>query len=291
MRKYKVSHLTQYDYSVPVTISQHLLHIVPRKTDSQIWKNHTVTISPKPEYTTSRIDIFGNNVTAFGIEEEHLQFKVLAEGEVTVNEIPNPNTSLCWEDIQDALKNPKDKEDIEASMFMFNSPLINFDESIKRYAEQSFTKSRPLIEAVKELNHRIFTDFKYTPNSTKIGTLPVEILRERKGVCQDFAHFMTACMRSMGLSCAYISGYINTRKTEEEHLIGADATHAWVSVYVKNYGFLDFDPTNDCIPTDEHIIVAKGRDFSDVSPLKGVITGGGQHSLKVEVNVKEISGV
>ena len=287
--KYKISHKTEYNYSLPVTISQHLIHLEPRLSERQNWLTHSVVIFPNPAYQMSRTDIYGNKVSAFSIEEEHRHFEVIAKGTVEVNAKEFPKTSPSWEAVKENLSNPVTEQDVEATMFLYASPLVLFDGAIRRYAYNSFTPERPILEAVLELNHRIFTDFKYVQGSTRIGTLPSEILRDRKGVCQDFAHFMIACLRSVGLSCAYISGYLHTRKNEQEpKLIGADATHAWVAVYIPNNGFIEFDPTNDCIAGEEHIIVGRGRDFGDVSPLKGVITGGGPHTLNVAVSVEEI---
>lgn len=286
--KYKISHETEYNYSIPVTISQHLIHLEPRQTERQKWLSHNIEISPKPAYKVSRADIYGNKLMAFSIEDEHKFFKVTASGIAEVFSKEYPKTTQSWENVRELLTNPSKEDDIKATMFKFASPLVTYDSAIQNYAKQSFTKNRDLISVLYELNHRIFEDFKYSPGSTRIGTLPSEILRERKGVCQDFAHFMIACIRSMGLSSGYISGYLHTRKTTEQpQLIGADATHAWVDVYIPETGYLEFDPTNDCIGGEEHIVVGKGRDFGDVSPLKGVITGGGPHTLKVAVNVEE----
>ncbi len=286
--KYKITHKTEYQYSLPVTISQHLIHLEPRSSERQNWKNHIIEISPNPAYQISRVDIYGNKVLAFSIEDEHKTFKVTAKGTVEVFNNPMFQCSTSWEEILDEIHHPQTQESMEASMFMFASPLVTFDRAIKKYALESFTPNRSFSEAVLELNHRIFSDFKYSPGSTKIGTLPSEILRERKGVCQDFAHFMIACLRSMGLSCGYVSGYLHTRRDKEQpKLIGADATHAWIFTYIPEKGYIELDPTNDCIAGEEHIIVSRGRDFGDVSPLKGVITGGGPHTLKVAVNVEE----
>lgn len=286
--KYNITHETEYKYSIPVTISQHIIHLEPRTTERQRWSNHVVEITPEPAYKTTRDDIYGNKVMAFSIEDEHKIFKVVAKGtvEVIANEIPEK--SMSWEEARMRLSKPQTQQDIKGSMFLYSSPLVLFDGAIRRYAYTSFTEGRPIMEACLDLNHRIFTDFQYAPGSTRIGTLPSEVLRDRKGVCQDFAHFMIACLRSIGLSCGYISGYLHTRKKNEQpKLIGADATHAWVSVYIPDVGFIEFDPTNDCLAGEEHIIVSKGRDFGDVSPLKGVITGGGPHTLNVAVNVEE----
>ncbi|MBQ2644727.1 transglutaminase family protein [bacterium] len=285
--RYKIIHETEYTYSIPVTISQHLIHLEPINCERQKWLQHSIEVFPSPAYQNSREDIYGNKVTAFSIEDEHKIFKVTARGIVDVFDNSIPKKNIEWEKVKYRLKNPKNEEDIKASMFMFESPLVSFDDAIKNYAMESFKPQRDYIESLKDLNHRIYEDFKYSPGSTKIGTMPSEILRERKGVCQDFAHFMIACLRSLGLSCAYISGYLHTRKKGEQQFLGADATHAWVSVYIPNEGYFELDPTNDCIAGEEHIVVGKGRDFGDVSPLKGVITGGGSPILKVAVNVEQ----
>ncbi len=287
--KYRIIHKTEYKYTQPVTISQHLIHLEPRdEADRQRWSSHYVKIVPEPAYKISRTDIFGNRVMAFSIEEEHKLFQVTAGGEAEVKANDIPKSTLNWENVRDILSHPTTKEDIEACMYRYTSPLVMYDGAIRRYAQESFTRQRPIIDGVLEISHRIYKDFEYSPGSTRIGTQPSEILRDRKGVCQDFAHFMIAALRSIGLSCGYISGYLHTRKREEDKkLIGADATHAWVFVYIPGYGYIEVDPTNDCVAGQEHIIVSKGRDFGDVSPLKGVITGGGPHSLQVAVNVEE----
>lgn len=281
--KYKISHKTEYQYSIPVTISQHLIHLEPGNFDRQEWFEHTVEITPNPAYKTSRTDIYGNKVTAFSIEDEHKIFNVTASGIVDVKSKELPKTNLSWEEVKEQLNNYT-----EASKFMYVSPLVTFDNAIKKYTLECFTDKRNFMESLMDLNHRIYSDFKYVPGSTRIGTLPQELLRDRKGVCQDFAHFMIACLRSIGLSSGYVSGYLHTRRDKSQpKLIGADATHAWVCVYIPEYGYFEVDPTNDCIANEEHIIIGMGRDFGDVSPLKGVITGGGPHTLQVAVNVEQ----
>lgn len=286
--KYQITHETEYDYSVPVTISQHLIHLEPRPCQRQKWLEHHLEITPKPAYQLAREDIFGNTVTAFSLEDEHNVFKVTAKGiaEVYDSIFPEKYPTCC--DVRQRMIKPQNAEDIRSAMFLYQSPLVVFDDAVKYYASDCFEDNKSFFDAVNDLNHKIFQDFKYSPGYTKIGTMPSEILRERKGVCQDFAHFMIACLRSLGYSAAYISGYLHTRKQGEQQFLGADATHAWVSVYFPDIGYLEFDPTNNCLAGKEHIIVSKGRDFGDVSPLKGVITGGGPHTLKVAVNVKQI---
>ncbi len=288
MPVYKIDHATIYDYSEPVLCSSHLAHMQPRDVARQKWISHSVEIAPYPAAKQERIDIYGNRELAFSIEEEHRHFHFISTGIVEVNEIAPPETSLPWEEVAELIAKPKNEEQLEASMYAYASPFATFDESVKNYALESFLEKRPLFDCAKELMTRIYTDCKYSPGSTRIGALPPEILRGRKGVCQDFAHLMIGCLRSLHLPCRYISGYLRTHPPKgQPKLVGADATHAWVSTYFPGHGWVEFDPTNNVLGGCEHIIVAWGRDFGDVSPLKGVITGGGPHTLKVAVNVDE----
>ncbi len=289
MPVYNISHETVYCYSCPVAVSQHLAHLLPRPVNRQHWRKHKLEISPTPTMVQERTDIFGNRPITFSIEEEHLQFSIKASGQVEVGNELLPETSLSWEDAAERLVTPQDEEDLEAAAFAFPSPMVCFDDAISNYVSDIFTPGRPLLSAALELNSRIFEEFTYVPASTRIGTMPPEILRERHGVCQDFAHFMAACLRSRGLACRYISGYLLTKPPEgQEKLVGADATHAWISVYLPSHGWVELDPTNNLVVGDEHIIVAWGRDFSDVSPLKGVIMGGGPHTVNVAVSVEPL---
>jgi len=286
MSVYQVDHETTYEYTLPVAISQHLAHMQPREVARQKWRRHTLDIEPVPTVCQERVDIFGNRALAFSIEEEHLRLRLRASGEVEVSAEPLPRSSLPWGEVAQLVRKPGSPGDFEASMYAYPSPLAVFDESVRNYAAESFTPGRPLFECAEELMHRIYRDCAYVSGSTRIGTLPPEILRERRGVCQDFAHLMIACLRAQRLPCRYVSGYLVTHPPEgQPKLVGADATHAWAAVYFPGHGWVEFDPTNDVPGAEEHIIVAWGRDFGDVSPLKGVITGGGPHTLKVAVNV------
>jgi len=287
---YQVDHLTSYDYSIPVVISHHLAHIEPREVPRQKWLNYQLTITPEPAVTQERVDFFGNRSLAFCLEEEHLHFAMKISGAVEVSQKPPPASSMAWEDAVTLAGRPLSAEALEVAMYCYPSPLAVFDESVRHYALASFLPGRPVYESCYDLMSRIYRDCRYTPSSTRIGTLPHEILRERRGVCQDFAHLMIACLRSLQLPCRYVSGYLLTRPPEGQvKLTGADATHAWVAAYIPGHGWVEFDPTNNCLGGQEHIIVAWGRDFGDVSPLKGVLTGGGPHTLKVAVNVEERS--
>lgn len=290
MPTYKIDHLTEYEYTQPVIYSNHLAYMLPRPVSRQKWKSYDVDISPDPTAKQYRDDIYGNKAMAFSIEEEHSRFSFKTTGIVEVTAEEPPANSPSWEEVAKLVSFPKDEDSLNASMYTYASPFARFEESVKRYAEESFTPGRPIFDASKELMTRIYTDCTYTPGYTRIGAQPQEILRGRKGVCQDFAHLMIGCLRSLHLPCRYISGYLRTHPPKgQPKLIGADATHAWVSSFIPGHGWVEFDPTNNVLGGDEHIILAWGRDFGDVSPLKGVITGGGNPILKVSVNVDEYS--
>jgi len=256
--------------------------------DRQKWREHHIEITPSPTIKQERVDIFGNKVLAFSIEQEHTHFSFKTSGLVQVRdeEPPNPSDTMPWEQVAELLERPTNDETLNAAMYAYASPFAKFDDSVRNYALDSFEPGRPIFSAAYELMNRIYTDCKYTPGATRIGAQPQEILHGRKGVCQDFAHLMIGCLRSLHLPCRYLSGYLRTHPPEgQPKLVGADATHAWVSTYVPGHGWVELDPTNNVLGGCEHIILAWGRDFGDVSPLKGVITGGGEHTLKVSVNV------
>ncbi|MCK9181698.1 MAG: transglutaminase family protein [Fibrobacteraceae bacterium] len=290
MAEYKIRHETLYDYTEPVLLSHHLAHLLPRETLRQKWLSHNITVCPTSSVKEEHLDMFGNRVLSFSIEQNHVHFSVIAEGEVVVSPVermqgPGP----IWEDVAKRMENPETPEDFEALPYRFFSPLAVFDLSVKHYVELSFTPGRPLYEAVMDLVHRIFHEFRYAPCTTRVGTTVAEVLRERRGVCQDFAHLMVSGLRSFGIPSRYVSGYLLTYPAPGKiKKIGADATHAWVSVYIPPFGWVDVDPTNDLLVSDEHIILAWGRDFGDVSPLKGVIIGGGPHRVHVGVEVTAI---
>jgi transglutaminase-like putative cysteine protease len=176
---------------------------------------------------------------------------------------------------------------LSAREFVFDSPLVRAHPSLAAYAEPTFRPGRPIVEAILELNHRIETEFAYDPSATDISTPLAQVLRQRRGVCQDFAHVAVGCLRSMGLAARYVSGYLETMPPPGmPRLVGADASHAWASVFLPDFGWLDLDPTNDLLPSGRHIVVGWGRDFSDISPLIGVVLGGGQHRLTIGVDVE-----
>lgn len=287
MVRLKVDHETVYTYSDPVLCSNHLAHLQPRDTARQHWLSHRLTVDPEPTSVQDRVDLYGNRAMAFSVECEYTVFRVVTEGVVEVSEQRAVAASCPWEAVASAVP-----RSLEAAMFAFQSPYAQFDESIRTYARRSFPAGRPVFEACSDLMTRIYTDFRYAPGTTRIGDQPPDILRRRQGVCQDFAHVMIACLRSLGLSCRYVSGYLRTYPPPgQPKLVGCDATHAWVAAWSgPDEGWVEFDPTNNRLAGADHVILAWGRDFGDVSPLKGVVTGGGSSTLRVAVNVDLDSG-
>jgi transglutaminase-like putative cysteine protease len=239
-----------------------------------------------------RTDYFGNRVCFFSIQEIHQYLEITSECVVAVTHITRPVPSLSprWEKVAALFRDPVSPEVVEPYQFCFDSPLLANSPELADYARESFPKDTPLLAGMLDLNRRIFHDFKYDPVATTVTT-PLEVVVEkRRGVCQDFAHLAIACLRSLGLPARYVSGYLRTRPLEgKERPVGADASHAWFAVYCPDFGWVDFDPTNNLLPDEDHITVAYGRDYSDVSPLCGIITGGGKHEVSVAVEVAPIA--
>ena len=271
-RKYNITHRTTYTYFEPVSVCHNVLRLAPRNTLTQVCRHVAVKISPEPDTMREYEDFFGNKVIYFSIEKEHARLTVDVRSEV---------------DIVGGLDGILDSGEIR--QFIFETPMTAWDEEIYRYARVSFQPGRPVLEAAGDLMRRIYTDFEFTPGFTTISTPVAEVMRERKGVCQDYAHLAIACIRSVGLPARYVSGYIETVSPEGvEKLIGADASHAWFSVYDPAMGWLDFDPTNNMIPGDQHITIGWGRDYADIAPMKGIILSSGSHGLRVSVDVKRL---
>lgn len=280
----RMDHETMYEYDLPVLCSSHLAHLSSRDTGRQQWICHNLRIEPEPTSMQERIDMYGNKVLAFSVEREHRRFRVFCEGIAKICEQTLPGNPPAWEEIS-----RQSRENLEAAKYLFSSPYAPNDNTIRNYAKQSFEPGRTIIDVASEIMSRIYSDCKYTPGATKIGDTPAAVLRMRKGVCQDFAHLMIACMRCFGIPCRYISGYLRTYPPPgRQKLVGCDATHAWCSVWTGGDSWVEFDPTNNIIVGMDHIVLAWGRDFGDVSPLKGVITGGGNSILRVAVNVNEV---
>lgn len=284
--RYKIRHATHYRYSEAVSNSQHDLHLLPRDLDRQRCLSTTLEIRPTPIVCRERFDYFGNRATHVVLASAHSELRATAESEVEVAVQANPaaDADAPWDDCARVIASGR--EDLRVQELTFPSPFIVPSKALRDYAQPCFPPGRPLLAACVELMGRIHKDFTYDPRATTIATPLAEVLEKRRGVCQDFAHLMIACLRGLGLSARYVSGYLMTTPPPGmPRLQGADASHAWLSVWSPRFGFVDLDPTNDVIVGDTHITLAIGRDFGDVTPLRGVIHGGGQHSLHVEVDV------
>ncbi len=286
---YRVRHQTIYDYAEPVSVSHHVVRLTPRHLQSQ--KRHTSELSiwPTPPVpATTHTDYFGNTVASFTLPESHSRMSVEATSELEVQAPPTPvlSESPAWETVRATVANDHTREGLDAFQFVFDSNRIEAKPALADYARESFPAGRPLLEAVSDLTDRIHQDFRFDSKATEVTT-PVETFFEkRRGVCQDFSHLQIACMRSLRIPARYVSGYLRTLPPPgRPRLVGADASHAWCSAWCPGAGWVDFDPTNNCMPTDGHITLAWGRDYSDVSPIRGVLLGGANHSLKVGVDV------
>ena len=286
---YKISHRTTYKYTHPVSFGDHVACLKPRSfAGSQLLVN-ALEISPKPATYTERIDFFGNTQCFFTVQASHRELVVESRSEVTVEDVEEKPVSLPWEESAEPLARDYSPEALAAFQFQFESPRVRRRPEFAAYALESFTPGRPMREALMELTTRIFREFKFDSKATDVRTPTEEVFQKRRGVCQDFAHVQIACLRSIGLAARYVSGYLRTYPPPgRPRLIGADASHAWLSAYCRGAGWIDMDPTNNMAPTDGHVTVAWGRDYGDVSPLRGLILGGGGGSLKVEVDMEPV---
>jgi transglutaminase-like putative cysteine protease len=285
---YEVVHRTIYEYSEPVAISHHAARMKPKPLATQHREQFVLEIHPEPTLRKMRTDYFGNRICFFSIQEIHHRLEIIARSRVTVAAVtpPVPALSPPWEKVAELFSDPVSPDVVEPYEFVFDSPLLQATPALADYARPSFTKGVPLLIGASDLNRRIHRDFKYDPVATTIATPLEEVMEKRHGVCQDFAHLGIACLRSLGLPARYVSGYLRTHAAPgKEKLVGSDASHAWFSLFCPSVGWVEFDPTNNVIPGEEHITVAYGRDFGDVSPLSGILTGGGTHEVKVAVDV------
>ncbi len=285
---YRVRHLTAYSYDTPVASATLALRVTPLDGATQRTIAHKVDVSPAPASVVFERDFFGNAVNVVTIEESHTELSIDATADVEVSYgAPPAGPGPAWEQVADLALHAHDMSPRAPAHFMFASPRIQLSPDVTRYAQQSFAKGRGIIEAARDLMTRIKREFAYEPESTEIWTPLQQAFAARRGVCQDFAHIMIAGLRGLGVPAAYVSGYLRTVPPPgKERLEGADATHAWVSVWCgPDHGWLGFDPTNAIDTGNDHIALAIGRDFSDVSPVYGVFVGSGANELRVEVDV------
>jgi transglutaminase-like putative cysteine protease len=285
---YTVRHRTTYRYQSNVAYSRLIAHLVPRSTARQRSLAVDVRLEPAPVRRFDRSDFFGNTTSWFIIDEPHDTLEVLAESRVTVDPVTAfaPDASLAWEAVRMTFEPPVAAEMFDVLQYTFDTPLTETDRDVLAYARASFQRGRPLLACVLELNARIYADFRFDKEATDTRTTVKDAFALRAGVCQDLAHVGIACVRSMGLAARYVSGYLLTRPPPgRERLIGSDASHAWFAVWIPPFGWIDFDPTNNMLPSSEHITVAWGREYGDVAPIHGIITGGSEHEVDVAVDV------
>jgi len=292
--KYRIIHKTLYTYNEAVSLCHNEAHLILRNSKNQQVLKTEIVVEPTPAIHQNRKDIFGNSVSYFSIQSPHKILSVTATSEIEIKYAgisDLPMNSPIWEEVRDCLEDNLAPESLEAREFILDSPFIIADSLLNEYARPSFSAGRPILDAIRDLMRRIFTEFTYDPNFTTIVTPLASVLEHRRGVCQDFAHLMIGGIRSMGLAARYVSGYLETLPPPgKKKLQGSDASHAWLAVYVPEQGWVDFDPTNNQIPTNQHITTGWGRDYSDVTPLKGTIFGGGNHVLQVSVDVTRLNG-
>ncbi len=288
---YHVNHRTTYRYAYPVSFGNHVACLKPRSFGTNRLLNNALRIHPAPTTLTERTDFFGNRLNFFTLEEPHKELVVEAKSQIVVEATPefSQPSSLPWEDSTGSLAEGGSPEALDAYQYQLESPRIDRRPEYAAYALESFTPERPMREALLDLTARIHRDFRFDAKVTTVRTPTEEVFKKRGGVCQDFAHVQIACLRSINVPARYVSGYLRTYPPPgRPRLVGADASHAWVSAYCRRLGWLDMDPTNNVAPTDGHVTLAWGRDYGDVSPLRGLILGGGRSTLKVEVDMEPV---
>lgn len=289
--KYRLTHATTYEYESLVSHSRHVIRKRPRNLVQQSIVRSSLQTEPRASWMSTTRDYFQNDVDTVEVIEPHDRFVVRAVSELEVlSKTPDPENQVLgrsWESVAEQLE--RDPSSFPAREMLYDSPLVERNAGLHDYAKPSFSPRRPLLEAIIDLNARIHSDFAYDPGATDIATPLDQVMTQRRGVCQDFAHVAVGSLRSMGLAARYVSGYLETLPPPgKPRLVGADASHAWASVYFPDEGWIAFDPTNNVLPSEQHIVLAWGRDFSDVSPLRGVVLGGGRHTVRVGVDVMRL---
>ena len=294
-RQFRIEHSTAYRYSEPVMLSHQQLHLTPRLLDYQTTQAHEAVIKPAPTQQRHIIDAFGNPVTEIAIEAAHTSLDIIAQSTVTVIErrLIDAEKTPAWETVRDSLAyraswHPEPAI-LDAAQFLFESPYARVKRTLRAYAGDCFEPGRPILAAAAALMAKIHGEFKFDAAATNVTTPVMEFFAKKRGVCQDFTHLMISCLRSTGLAARYVSGYLLTRPAPgKPRRVGADVSHAWISLFVPAIGWVDLDPTNNIMPSLEHITLGWGRDFTDVTPLRGVINGGGEPTLEVKVTVEPV---
>lgn len=293
--RFRLSHRTSYVYAAPVDLAQHVLRLDARPLPAQRVDKVEVVCAPSPARVSQSVDHFGNRVTSLSLARPHdrLDLTLHAEGETLPRSVPGAEATLAWEKVAAALVGDGFPAAVAASEFIHPSPLAAPSAALAGFVSPSFPAGRPILEAVLDLTRRIHADYRYDPTATDVSTPLADVVAKRAGVCQDFAHLQIAGLRALGLAARYVSGYIATRRAGSERAMrGADASHAWVSVWCgPEAGWIDVDPTNDLLVGDGHVVAAWGRDYADVSPVRGVFIGGGAHTLSVAVDLDPLGGV
>jgi transglutaminase-like putative cysteine protease len=290
--EYRINHTTQYNYSDPVPVCQNKVHLAPREFPGQACKQYRLFVTPEPIRIDTKYDYFGNRVDYFSLLDSHRGMTVTSTSLVRVSEdseVAPPEVSVAWEEVVGALSDLPPRTGLDECLFAFGSEFVRSDPMYAEYAKPSFPPGRPIFDAAKELTARIFNEFRYYPQATNVNTPVSQVFEQRAGVCQDFAHLQISCLRSLGLAARYVSGYLRTAPPPgKPRLTGADASHAWISVYCGPLGWIDFDPTNNVVPKTDHITIGYGRDYGDICPIQGVFVGGGDHTMSVSVDVQPI---
>jgi transglutaminase-like putative cysteine protease len=281
---YQATHTTRYRYEAPVSQSLSESRLTPRSFPGQRLHASRILVDPEPALFEERTDYFGNQVTMFAVLRAHERMVTTATSVIEVEASTGPESTLKWEAARDLVAEQPDAAALDAFEFVFPSAFVPAQRELHEFAKPSFPADTPLLEAAANLSHRVHQEFKYVPESTAIEMPLLQILKNRKGVCQDFAHIMIGALRSHGIPARYVSGYLRSGANYQ----GAEASHAWVAVYLPDAGWVDFDPTNDVMPSDGHVTLAWGRDYGDVTPLKGIALGGGAQTIEVEVRVEPL---
>lgn len=296
VRCYRVEHNTEYRYSEPVLLSHQQIHLTPRALARQHSQAHEIVVAPTPTLRREIIDYFGNPLTEIAIESAHSTLDIVACTTVEIDAASaiEPEETPAWETVREALRYRAgwrpDPAILQATQFLFESPHARVKRDLRGYVRDCFSPDRPILDAAISLMAKIHGEFKFDSDATTVTTPVMKFFAQKRGVCQDFAHFMISCLRSNGLAARYVSGYLLTRVASgKPRRVGTDVSHAWVSIFVPGSGWIDLDPTNNLIPSLEHITIGWGRDFSDITPLRGVINGGGVQKLEVSVTVEPLA--